>query len=847
LWEKVLTPTGWTTYGAISEGDRVIGSDGKAHRVTGVYPRGVLDTYRVTFNDGASVVVDGDHLWEVQTKRQSQGGYHAQAIATTDLLELIKTATYRIPQVAPVEFDMAGDLPLHPYVLGAILGDGYLSQKSSVSITSEDPEIIERMQSLLPDDVSLNAWAVNGHTPAWGLVSHGRRGLIPGIIKDLGLAGTKSATKFIPAQYLLSSAEDRLEMIRGLMDTDGHATTAGVEYVTVSPSLSEGMTFLVQSLGGTVRTSTKTPTYINRHGNKINGQLAYRLSFNMPEGMIPFSLSRKADKYRPSFKYPPLRSIKSIEPEGREEVVCISVDSPDALYVTSDFIVTHNTRTSIAWLDLIGATRVILVAEANICAQFAGEIMDLAPHRTIVNLAGLTRQTRHERINKLLRKKEGVVVLNYEMFRRDEEALGKILQWRADTLLVDEAHNMKSTKTANYKYVEKLAFAHNTCPDCDSLVYGLNRPCGSCGWRIEEGGVRTWDREASTDKEKFLSTRSVKNMLLLTGTPVLNTPVDLYSIYHLIDPVAFPSEAWFKRVFTKPDYSARRHTFTPKGLERIQSLLKGRYLARTLKEVGIDLPKQRIHIERVEMDPKKYPLQARTVEQVSKHAAVMLSSGETATLMHVIAIILRKRQANVWPGGITFKDPNTGEILFSVGQEVQESCKMDAALERIKEYHKEGRRQIVFSQFQSALAEFESRVNAAGIRAVRFDGSTPGRLREAVKNNFYAAKGEEAKWDVVLVHYKTGGAGLNLTAATVTHILDEEWNAGKRDQSYARSHRMGQTQETDVHVYRVPASVDVWMANLIHMKERMVNKLGEAMSSEKQKSLIINAIKKGEI
>lgn len=510
------------------------------------------------------------------------------------------------------------------------------------------------------------------------------------------------------------------------------------------------------------------------------------------------------------------------------------------------------TRTSIAWLDLVGAQRVILVAEANVCAQFAGEISDLAPHRTIVNLAGLARDTRHERINKLLRRREGVVVLNYEMFRRDDDAMGKLLMWQADTVIVDEAHNMKSIKTSNYKNVEKIVFAHNSCPQCQGLIYGVKRQCSSCGWKTPftygsgELNWRAWEDKASRDRAMFFSTRSVKNFLALTGTPVLNTPVDLYSIYHLIDPVRFPSLTWFKATFTHPDYSEKRHVFSKKGLEMLTPLLKGRYLARKLSEVGIELPKQRVHVERVEIDPKVYPLQARTIEQVSKHAAIMLNSGETMTLMHVITIILRKRQANVWPGGITFKDPNTGEVIFSVGSEVQESAKMDAALERIKEYHSKGKRQIVFSQFSTALEEFEKRINAAGIRAVRFDGSTPGRLREKIKDNFYRAKGQEPLWDVVLVHYKTGGAGLNLTSATVTHILDEEWNSGKRDQAYARNHRMGQVEETDVHVYRAPG-VDVWMANLIAMKERMVDKLGEAMSGEKQAGLILKAIQRGEI
>lgn len=513
------------------------------------------------------------------------------------------------------------------------------------------------------------------------------------------------------------------------------------------------------------------------------------------------------------------------------------------------------TRTSIGWLDLTGAQRVILVAEANVAAQFAGEVSDLAPHRTIINLAKLSKQTRHERLNKLLRLDEAVAVINYEMFRQDRESLGKLLMWQADAIVIDEAHNMKSIKTSNYKVVENMVFADNTCPSCKGLIYGLERRCGSCGWMNPYSSSKAWMKEVahrfkSGDKkgaeELLYSSKSIKTVLPMTGTPMLNSPVDLFAIFHLIDPLDFPSEADFKRRYTHPDYSMNRQVFSRKGLEALTPMLKGRFLQRTLEEVGIYLPKQRVHIERVEIDPKTYPLQARTIEQVSKQAIIQLSTGEKHTLFHMIAIILRKRQANVWPGGIEIRDANTKEVLFSVSKEVRESAKMDAMMERIKEYHRIGRRQIVFSQFATALVEFEQRLKQQGIKAVRFDGSTPDGLRKEIKSNFYKAKGEAAKWDVVLVNYKTGGAGLNLTAATVTHILDEEWNAGKRDQAYARNHRIGQDEETDVHIYRAPG-VDVWMANLIAMKEKMVNRLGAAMSEEKQVRLITEAIKKGEI
>ena len=501
------------------------------------------------------------------------------------------------------------------------------------------------------------------------------------------------------------------------------------------------------------------------------------------------------------------------------------------------------TRQAVAWWDLIGARKIIVVCEANLAAQFAGEAADLADHRRIVNLTKRTPDRRRQMISALLDLDDAVVFVNYEMFRKDLQSLGRLMLWQADAIVVDEAHNLKNVKTRNFKDIQRLVMADNMCPQCGGLIYGLAKPCGVCGWR------NTAD---NTSLDAILSTKSVKRLLLMTGTPLLNTPLDLFALLHLADPYTFASEGRFKRLFLQMNYSAKKWEFKSTGVEKLKPYIEDRYISRTLEEVGIYLPPQRKHIVRVELDPDRYPLQHRTVRQISEFFQIMLSTGETMTLMHLITIILRKRQANVWPGGIEIKDtdkdsPTYGEVLFSVGKEVRESCKMDAALENILELHKQGRRQIVFSQFKTALAEFAERLEAKGLRVARFDGDTKEADRDAIRSNFYAAKGEPAKWDVVLVHYRSGGSGLNLTAATATHMLDEEWNAGKRDQAQKRNHRIGQEHETDVYVYRVPNSVDTWMSNLIDKKERMVKQLGRVMSASEMLAQIKNAIAEGDM
>lgn len=518
------------------------------------------------------------------------------------------------------------------------------------------------------------------------------------------------------------------------------------------------------------------------------------------------------------------------------------------------------TRTSIGWLDLVGAKKVILVAEANVAAQFAGEVMELAPHRTIITLAGLSKKVRMERLAKASRLSEAVLVINYEMFRRDVDSLAKVLAWQADTIIVDEAHNMKSVKTSNFKIVQRLMFTDNTCEQCGGLILGLSKPCKSCGHIQSIAGMTRTEQKATL--KRYLSNKSVQNSLLMSGTPLLNSPVDLYSIFHLTDPVKFPTLDVFKKRFLKPSYAegSRKMVFKRDGLEQLQPYIKNFFLARSKTDVGevqedgsiilpggIVIPAQHERIIRVDLDEERYPLQLRTVKQVSEQARIALASGLTHNIMEIITVILRKRQANVWPGGIEIRDKESQRVIFSVGSEVQESAKMDAALEQIQAYHAEGRRQVVFSQFSTALAEFEKRINAAGIRAVRFDGSTPRALRDRIKTNFYRAKNETPEWDVVLVHYRTGGAGLNLTSATVTHILDEEWNEGKKQQGYGRTNRIGQTEENDVLVYRIPNSVDTYMAGLIAMKKKMAGDLRRTMSNQEMIERAGEAILKGEM
>lgn len=357
-WERILTPEGWTTYGDIAVGDYVVGSDGNSTEVTGVFPRGELDVYKVTFNDGSAVTVDGDHLWSVQSPDDRHEGRGYRTISTSELaskpLRNPKTNNghkWFIPVVQPVQFvAQETSLPVHPYVLGSLLGDGTFEGRG-VGFSTVDEEFATRVNAFLPEGISLRlldeAPSRAGKCPHYNVVGDGKKNELLRTFRAMGMLGKKSVEKFVPEEYLYSSVEERLELLRGLMDSDGHAVKAGrAEFSSVSKNLAEAVVFIARSLGGVATMKERNTSYTDKNGEKAAGQLSYRVSVKLPAQFNPFSLSRKANAWVAPTKYPVTRAITSIEPAGRDEVICIQVEAENSLYVADHFIVTHNTTTA---------------------------------------------------------------------------------------------------------------------------------------------------------------------------------------------------------------------------------------------------------------------------------------------------------------------------------------------------------------------------------------------------------------------------------------------------------------------------------------------------------------------
>jgi phosphate starvation-inducible PhoH-like protein len=171
-------------------------------------------------------------------------------------------------------------------------------------------------------------------------------------LRELGLDGTCSDTKFIPARYLHNSVEVRTAMLQGLLDGDGgpvrqRGRTCRIQYTTCSEWLRDDMVRLVRSLGGVAYWRRRAA--LGRAPGRARGRLvehprdAFVMDIRLPSAIEPFRLRRKLDSYRRDRGGRPMRFIDSIEPAGEAETVCIQVAAADSLYVTDDYLVTHNT------------------------------------------------------------------------------------------------------------------------------------------------------------------------------------------------------------------------------------------------------------------------------------------------------------------------------------------------------------------------------------------------------------------------------------------------------------------------------------------------------------------------
>jgi hypothetical protein len=364
---EVDTPTGLRLWGNINVGDYLFGASGTPVKVIARHEQGVRDIYRVRFNDGSSTLADGDHLWSVKGRQERRCNRDWREMTTLEIVEEgVKrsngTATARqweIPQYRPVEYSKAFQ-SIDPYVMGAWLGDG---TKDSGAITNIDEEVW--------DELAVNYdLGTNTHSGSGDCRTHTLLGLKQQL-HALGLIGCGSDGAYVPINYRFASVDQRTSVLQGLLDTDGWVEKSGtVAFGSISAQLAKDVLWLARSLGMVARANgAKDKWYRDKDGNKSMGKPFHMVSITWDGHTKLFRLPRKQSSLRKPEQRYRTRWIDNIEYSHKEKAMCVTVDAADHLYLTSDFIVTHNSALIgmlIRWaLDTCDDCRVICTSNTD--------------------------------------------------------------------------------------------------------------------------------------------------------------------------------------------------------------------------------------------------------------------------------------------------------------------------------------------------------------------------------------------------------------------------------------------------------------------------------------------------
>lgn len=357
LDSSILTPHGWKKMGDMQVGDVITCPSGRFSRITAIHPQGEKEIFKITFSDGRIVECCEDHLWKVwhwkvqyetgkthETRQVANKGAEWRILPLREIKSWFDRGSQKarraaVPLIEPTAvefFPHSGMLP--PYVLGAMLGDGHFGE-TTFYMCSADNHIIDRITDEYEDyDLIRKEDSYNYY---FRQKIRKKTGDLFSAVRELGLSGTRSHTKFIPEIYKSGSIEQRLQLMQGLMDTDGsvgngtHATFTSTSY-----QLACDVQEVAWSLGAIAKINNRQ-TYYTYNGEKLAGKPSYRVSIVHPNVSIFFSLPRKLAECTPKEMRHRL-TIKSIESVGMKEAQCISIDDKEHLYITDNYVITHN-------------------------------------------------------------------------------------------------------------------------------------------------------------------------------------------------------------------------------------------------------------------------------------------------------------------------------------------------------------------------------------------------------------------------------------------------------------------------------------------------------------------------
>lgn len=370
--EPVCFPDRVGTVGEVAPGDMILSATGRPTKVVRVAQQLDRPLYRVKFSDGSETVCADSHLWTVRYwgrvgytgprgARKSVYGFVTRVRSAEHLAGLspgaLKRRRMAVPLTAPVEFAPV-DTPLDPYVLGCLLGDGsFTTDRSPIRLSSADAQLRDEFSRRLPPGCVLKR--VADCAADYMVIPSSCESPVMSALAGFGLVGCHSWEKFVPDVYKVNAVSVRMDLLAGLLDTDGTVSSKGeVSFTTTSERLAADVRWLFESIGGSVTLRPRQPRYTYK-GERRQGRVAYTLFVHgLPLSVKRrlFKLDRKRERLHEVRTLVGYKSLVSVEPvEDRSAYSratrCLTLadadvdgNAVDGLFPVGHFTVTHNSN-----------------------------------------------------------------------------------------------------------------------------------------------------------------------------------------------------------------------------------------------------------------------------------------------------------------------------------------------------------------------------------------------------------------------------------------------------------------------------------------------------------------------
>jgi len=426
----VATPNGFKKMGDIKLGDKVLVPSGGAASVAGVFPQGKKKIFRVEFSNGDFVECCEDHLWKINALYDQWKGKILSARQIAARVKCPNGANrFNIDTPKKVDFLDQKTPVIDPYFMGLLLGDGSFRSNGAIKFSSIEKELLSYISKKLTNGYFLEHIKNCDYRIAGNRIGKGTpKNPYVKTIENLKLNKLYSYEKFVPNCYLINSSKNRLAILQGLMDTVGYIDKKGkISFTSSSEKLALDVKWLVQSLGGVAFISTTTKKYTYKKNKKL-GRKIFITSYTLPEGIIPFRLSRKKSRCKFIRTRNKTRTISNVVDVGEKECQCILVDHPEHLYITNNFVITHNTNIMLGILKALPPNTPTLVLQNRI--SLAQQNYDEIKNWGFDNVGTLWGGSVDPNI---------ITVASVQSINKIEKLLPKIR-----VLIVDEIHDMMS-------------------------------------------------------------------------------------------------------------------------------------------------------------------------------------------------------------------------------------------------------------------------------------------------------------------------------------------------------------------------------------------------------------------